>query len=287
MLQEMSFSQIHPFIRYAQFLTITSNRQYVDLVPYDCRLFYCRGGAGMIQIDGREYEMKLGTVICWQPGVRYSLLLTEHSTHLDLMQVNFDYTNNHTQLSDAIGPTKWKSFDAERIIERIHFTDMPIFNQPVYVASMPFLSKPMYNMISEFISKKNFYQPRVGGLLQSNLSLIARFAISDANIYRSEALVDKLIQYLRSHYHEEVTNQVLGERFGYHPNHLNRLLVQQTGMSVHKYLINCRIEAAIDLLQASDLRTSEVAEAVGFRDNTHFLKYFKKVTGKHTKDFRQ
>lgn len=286
-MQNMQFAAITPFIRYAQFLTITSNRQYVDLMPYDCRLFYCRGGSGIITVDGRDYEMKLGSVLCWQPGFRYSLLLSPHSTRLDLMQVNYDYTHNHVDLIDPIGPTKWNNFNSHDIVEQVTFTDLPIFNQPVYVASMPFLSKPMYNLISEFISKKNFYQSRVGGLLQSNLSLIARFAISDTSIYRSEALVDKLIQYLRSHYHEEVTNQVLGDRFGYHPNHLNRLLVQQTGMSIHKYLIHCRIEAAIDLIQASDLRTSEVAEAVGFRDNTHFLKYFKKVTGKTTKDYRQ
>ncbi len=286
-MKEMQFSNINPFIRYAQFLTVTSNRQYVDLAPYDCRLFFCRGGAGVITVDGQNYEMKLGSVLCWQAGFRYSLQLSPHSTRLDLMQVNFDYTHDNCDLSDPIVPSRWQNFNDKEIVEQVYFLDMPTFNKPVYMASMPFLSKPMYNTISEFISKKNYYQVRVGGLLQSNLSLIARFSASDTNVYRSEALVDKLIQYLRSHYHEDITNQTLGERFGYHPNHLNRLLVQQTGMSVHKYLIHCRIEAAIDLIQASDLRTSEVAEAVGFRDNTHFLKYFKKITGKTTKDYRQ
>lgn len=41
------------------------------------------------------------------------------------------------------------------------------------------------------------------------------------------------------------------------------------------------------VFQASDLKTGEIVEAVGFRDSTHFLKYFKKITGKNTRDFRQ
>ena len=58
-------------------------------------------------------------------------------------------------------------------------------------------------------------------------------------------------------------------------------------MSVHHYLISCRINAAIELLQASDLKAAEIAEAVGFNDISHFLKYFKKATGKTTRDFRK
>lgn len=286
-MDKIVFNDINPFVRYAQFLTITSNRQYVNIAPYDYRLFYCCGGSGQILVDGVAYEMKIGSLVCWPPGIRYSLLLSKNSKSLDLMQVNFDYTRNHSHLSDPIAPAKWRNFNPEKIVERVIFSDYPEFNSPLFIPDIQFLSNPMYNMVTEFISKKNFYASRTAGLLKSNLSLAGRFMLNSRSTSRSDFLVNKVIQYIHTHYREEVTNQILGEYFGYHPNHLNRLIVQHTGMSVHKYLISCRIDAAIDLIQASDLKTNEIAEAVGFKDSTHFLKYFKKITGKTTKDFRQ
>ena len=286
-MDKMIFENINPFVRYAQFLTITSSRQYVNIAPYDYRMFFCYGGSGQVQVDGIIYEMKLGSFFLLPPGLRYSLLLNKNSKKLDLMQVNFDFTLNNSHISDPVAPAKWRNFDPKKIIEKVEFEDYPEFNSPLFIPDMQFISNPMYNMVTEFISKKKFYVSRSSGQLKSILSLSGRFMITSHSNSKRDFLVNKVIQYIHTHYREEVTNKTLGKYFGYHPNHLNRLIVQHTGMSIHRYLINCRIDAAIDLLQASDLKTGEIAEAVGFRDSTHFLKYFKKLTGKNTKDFRQ
>ena len=286
-MESMIFENINPFVRYAQFLTVTSNRQYVDLAPYDYRLFFCYDGSGRIQVDGVTYDMKSGTFLLWPPGLRYSLLLNKNSKSLDLMQVNFDFTRNNSNRAKPIPPAKWHNFDSAKIIEKVEFEDYLKFNAPLFLPDIQLLSNPMYNMVTELISKKELYSARSSGQLKSILSIAGRFALSSENTTKSEYLVNKVIQYLHTHYREEVTNKDLGEYFGYHPNHLNRLISKQTGMSIHHYLINCRIDAAVDMLQASDLKTSEIAEAVGFRDTAHFLKYFKKFTGKNTRDFRQ
>ncbi|MEE1026153.1 MAG: AraC family transcriptional regulator [Acutalibacteraceae bacterium] len=286
-MDRMIFENINPFVRYAQFLTITSNRQYINISPYDYRLFFCYDGGGEIQVDSVTYEMKPGTLLLWPPGLKYSLLLNKNSKSLHLMQVNFDFTQNNSHLDSPIGPAKWNNFDSSKIIERVEFEDYPKFNAPLFLPDIQLLKNPMYNMVTEFISKNEFYSSRSSGQLKSILSLAGRFAENSHHSSKSEYLVNKVIQYLHTHYHEEVTNKILGEYFGYHPNHLNRLISKRTGMSIHQYLINCRIDAAIDMLQASDLKTDEIARAVGFRDAAHFLKYFKKLTGKNTRDFRQ
>lgn len=286
-MERIVFENINPFVRYAQFLTISSNRQYVNLAPYDYRLFFCYDGSGKIQVDGVIYDMKIGSFLLWPPGLHYSLQINKNSKSLALMQVNFDFTRNHSHIINPVPPAKWNSFDSSKIIERVEFGDYLKFNAPLYLPDIQILSKPMYNLVTEFISKKEFYSSRSSGQLKSILSLAGRFAMNSENSSKSENLVNKIIQYLHTHYREEVTNKTLGEYFGYHPNHLNRLITKQTGMSIHQYLINCRIDAAIDMLQASDLKTDEISEAVGFRNTTHFLKYFKKFTGKTTRDFRQ
>lgn len=282
----MKFCDIDPFIRYAQFITITSSRQYTNIAPYDYRLFYCNGGSGIITVDGKTFEMKEGSLISWPPGFKYSLLPIENKS-LKLIQVNFDYTKNNRNLNKPIGPHKWRVFNSDNIVEKVSFDDMPEFNSPIFIADMHFISRSMYNIVTEFIAKKDYFDLRAAGLLQNNLALIARFKKTESTPHKNDKLATEVIQYIHTHYHKNISNNSLGEHFGYHPNHLNRLIVQHTGMSIHKYLINCRIEAAIDLIQASDLKTSEIAEIVGFSDSTHFLKYFKKFTGKNTKDYRQ
>ena len=284
-MTNMKFCEINPFVRYAQFLTITSNRQYVNLASYDYRLFFCRSGSGIIIVDGVSYNIKPGCAIMWPPGYKYSLL-SGNSSVLDLMGVNFDYTQNFNHLSSPIPPEKWRSYKTEKIVELINFEDLHIFNSPLYLSDVPFLHNYMYNAVAEHISEKKYHHIHNSGQIKTALSLMARFASNEKISNKSETLLDEIVQYIHSHYREEINNNVLGEIFGYHPNHLNRLVVKHTGMSIHKYLINCRINAAIELIQASDLKTAEIAEAVGFKDSTHFLKYFKKVTGKTTRDFR-
>ena len=287
MAHPLQFGQIDPFVRYGQFLTITSNRQYEEIASYDYRLFYCNGGEGTILVNGTPYAMKIGSVALWAPGLEYSLHLANGSDHVDLIGVNFDYTQNRADLAEPIPPAKWRNFDANQIVEKIEFQDHAALNSPIYANGLQVLRSPLYHSASEYIAKKPFYQSRTSGLLKSNLALIARTAVYTNSVTKSELLADKVIQHINRHYRDDITNQSLGELFGYHPNHLNRIVVQQTGMSVHHYLINCRINAAIELLQASDIKAAEIAEAVGFKDISHFLKYFKKATGKTTRDFRK
>ncbi len=286
-MKKLNFENIDPFVRYAQFLKITSNRQYVNTAAYDYRLFFCSGGSGKIIVDGISYEMKIGSLVMWPPGFRYSLLPGKGYSSLELIGISFDYTGENRHKERPIPPDKWRNFDPTRIVELIHFEDLAELNYPLYIADVQFLCSSIYNLATEYVAKKDFFIPRTSGLLKSNLAIIGRFAADSSTASKSQLRIDQLIQYLHSHYNEKINNEILGEYFGYHPNHLNRLLVKHTGMSIHQYLIDYRVRTAVELLQASDMRTSEIAEAVGFKDTTHFLKYFKKVTGKNTKDFRR
>ena len=90
MAHPLQFGKIDPFVRYGQFLTITSNRQYEEIASYDYRLFYCNGGEGTILVNGTPYAMKIGSVALWAPGLEYSLHLANGSDHVDLIGVNFD-----------------------------------------------------------------------------------------------------------------------------------------------------------------------------------------------------
>jgi len=51
------------------------------------------------------------------------------------------------------------------------------------------------------------------------------------------------------------------------------------GRSPHAYLIDRRVKFARDLMLESDAPLSEIAQAAGFADQSHFCRHFRPVTG--------
>ncbi len=283
----LKLEEINPFVRFGQFIKIQSDKQYVDIASYDYRIFLCAEGKGKIVIEDTAYKMEKGALLLWRPGIRYSLLPADDNTPFELVGANFDFTQNHKNKKKPIPPTKWRNFKKEKILETVEFSNFEAFNKPLYIPEIQKVDSYIRKIALEYISNKDFNQPLISGLLKVSLSLIARTEFSGSIPKKSEIAIDKLLQFIHSNYNEKIDNKLLGEKFGYHPNHLNRLLLKHTGLSVHQYLINYRITAAIELLGASDMSTEEISEVVGFKDVSHFFKYFKKVTGKHTKEFRK
>ncbi|MDD5603266.1 MAG: AraC family transcriptional regulator [Eubacteriales bacterium] len=90
-----------------------------------------------------------------------------------------------------------------------------------------------------------------------------------------------------NNYEREITNKMIGRLFSFHPNYINKLMVHNTGKSLHKYILYHRISKAIVLIQSTDKSISEIAYKVGFNDSIHFSKQFKKVTGNKPMHFRR
>lgn len=61
--------------------------------------------------------------------------------------------------------------------------------------------------------------------------------------------------------------------------HFARIFKATTGQSPHRFVVGRRIERAKNLLAERRLTLSQVAAAVGFTDQSHFIRQFKRVVG--------
>jgi AraC family transcriptional regulator len=73
------------------------------------------------------------------------------------------------------------------------------------------------------------------------------------------------------------------------PFHLSRIFKKATGITPHQYLLQVRVNSARALLTAGagDRSLAEVAAAVGFADQSHLTRHFKRMLGVTPRQLRQ
>lgn len=94
------------------------------------------------------------------------------------------------------------------------------------------------------------------------------------------ATVSKALQAAERQYMDpSFSLQTIAGGLGVTVGYLGRQICRETGERYSEYLTKVRIRAAMRLLRREHIRTSEIAEAVGFTDPHYFARVFRSHTG--------
>ena len=89
-------------------------------------------------------------------------------------------------------------------------------------------------------------------------------------------VIERCKAYIHERYHHPITLDELAAVSGLSRFHLLRSFQRAVGSPPHAYQIQLRVEHACKLLQAG-VRPSTVASAVGFADQSHLTRHFRKI----------
>ncbi len=92
-------------------------------------------------------------------------------------------------------------------------------------------------------------------------------------------LVRKALVYMNERIGEEISLESLAQHVGQSPFHFARAFKEAVGYAPHQYLIRQRVERAKQMLLVGRRSPAEVAGEVGFCDQSHLTRHFKRVTG--------
>ncbi len=93
------------------------------------------------------------------------------------------------------------------------------------------------------------------------------------------------IEYIQAHLAEDLSLEAMATEVGMSRFYFCRVFKQSTGITPYQYLIKCRIERAKVLLGQRKLSPADIALEVGFSNQSHFTKHFKRLVGVTPKKF--
>ena len=99
--------------------------------------------------------------------------------------------------------------------------------------------------------------------------------------------LQRAIEFIDTHYVDEISSGQLAELVGVSVPHFNRLFRRILRLSPMEYVLSLRVQEAQRLLSTTRLPMSEISAAVGFYDQSHFTKRFRKVTGVTPLEYRR
>lgn len=223
-------------------------------------LYLCAivNGVGNLDCFGNSYQTPAGTIVAIPPGEVHAN--QKHNCTFSCMFIDFEALRDHLEefTENVVGDT---TFRTELIHSANVWTD--------------FLRVHRLLLGSECRLKR---QSTVMSFFYSMMRRWKKTSLKDATEGDEGCAVWRTRRFLREHYAEGISLKGLSGLSGLSPYHLHRSFCNKVGMPPHAYLTQLRIHQARVLLKRG-ISISEVASAVGFVDQSHLSRNFKKLVG--------
>ncbi|HEY5707424.1 MAG TPA: helix-turn-helix transcriptional regulator [Terrimicrobiaceae bacterium] len=151
------------------------------------------------------------------------------------------------------------------------------------------LARLLDDIVAAHEELRDLRHPRIRGLLMAYLALaIQRVEPAPEPRPEDPALIRQCRQkILLDLARPELSVVWLARQLGCSPDHLSRTFHRHSGMRLSRYIEECRLEQAVELLENSDLKIAAIAWTCGFRSPSYFNRIFMKLRGTTPKALRQ
>lgn len=228
-------------------------------------IVYTAAGRGLLRYDGREYQCL--------PG--------------DAFYINCQ-NRHYYECADQDGwNILWLHFNGNGGLgyynEFVKTEFSPIhFEEPFPIESI------MYRILS-LTAKKDIHSELIcSSLIVSLLTeLLIRSCGAGLSLTATPQYIKDAVKYIDVHFKEAVSLDLLQKEFNISKYHLAREFKRYVGKTINRYLIDCRLNYAKELLRFSNLTVNEIAFACGMNNVSHFIGLFRQAEGATPHTFRR
>jgi len=249
----------------------------------DSRLFYILSAKGEMLINGVSYPLYQDMVILFQAGSPYEWRVER----ADYYVVNFDYNLSYCHIQQTFHPVYADSFRQDMILDCGMIEDFGLLNQPLVLYKAIGFKSIIQNIITESAIDDSWNRYILSAMMKHLVLEILRAKNNRGSEGNPVHSMKAVIAYIQDHYSDGINNQSIAEQFGYNPTYLGKIFKIHTGTTLHEYITDLRVQAAMELLANTTCPVGEICKQVGFSDVYHFSKYFKKKVGKTPTAYRK
>ena len=101
-----------------------------------------------------------------------------------------------------------------------------------------------------------------------------------------DVTANQIVAYIREHYQEDLSLDLLSDRFHFSTSYISRLIRRCEGINFTEIVTETRLQKAKQLLEDPSLRTLDVGSMVGYHDTSYFIQSFRKRFGVTPNEYR-
>jgi len=161
-------------------------------------------------------------------------------------------------------------------------------NQP----DKPLVKSLVETVVGESVNRDLYNRDLIAKLVETLIVVVARNIAKYMPAGVRENTGEKALEVLNYiqaniYYPEKLKTQNLSRHFGISENYFSKYFKTHTNETVQQYIGNLRIKLIEARLKFSDMRINEISGELGFADESHFNKFFRKSTGKSASQYRK
>jgi AraC-type DNA-binding domain-containing proteins len=219
-----------------------------------CDITYVIEGRGVYIINGVQYEVKRGDLLCIPRGsIRMAYCIVDDL--MSLYSANFKLYEMNGQFAEL---------------------PLPLLTHIGIKSDLIGLFRELSNA---WVRKETGYHIKTRGLLLVIIHRLFELILLKKDPTSTDYRVKKAIDYISENYASNVSVKGLANMVGLNTVYFGALFKNETGILVNQYLTQTRINHAEDMLQNGECNVSEAAERCGYSDLSHFRKQFKMIKG--------
>lgn len=138
----------------------------------------------------------------------------------------------------------------------------------------------VFSMLNEYNAKKRYYEKILYHKFHIFLLyLIRRLDEKESATDKVNRNIAEILQYIRDNYNKNISLDMVAEKFFYNSTYLSRKLKTVLGKTFQEYLLQEKLQHAIELISDTNMSFEEIAGEIGYADKKQFYTMFKKNTG--------
>lgn len=210
-------------------------------------------------------------------------------------EIRPEKTDFQKLLRDAIQkkevPKVWDCYD--KLCQQIRSASMDsqMYIKFIFTELMRDLYEQMQALGSQQMKEdveKVYQSANLSSICEVVEDCIRRFekhCVEDDGAARSD--VERVRHYIRYHVDEELRTDQLAALVYLSQTYLSYIFKKETGMTISRYIRQCRMEKAKELLTQTDMKIVQVCEKVGFSNVSYFCQSFREYAGMSPERYRK